>query len=91
MADEANNNKEQESGSGGATAVNLTELVDELKNIEKGLSKSSKNIIRDIAITLYTNTNFSASVYSPIIIAQQCVQNAMILAKVLQDSNLLDN
>ena len=85
MADEANN------GSGGAAAVDLTELVGELKNIEKGLSKSSKNIIRDIAIKLYTNTNFSASAYSPIIIAQQCVQNAMILGKVLQDSNLLDN
>jgi hypothetical protein len=77
----------------GATVVNnidFTEVNEQLKKIAESLTQSSKAIIRDCAITLYTNTNFSATGASPIQVAKQCIANALILAKELQNQNLLD-
>ena len=77
----------------GATVVNnidFTEVNEQLKKISESLTQSSKAIIRDCAITLYTYTNFSATGASPIQVAKQCIANALILAKELQNQNLLD-
>ena len=84
---------EEITGGGAATQVtvnfDIDSLNDKLDDLIKSLTPDNKKIIRDCALTLYTNTNFESSSKSPIIIAKECVDRALILAKELQNRNLL--
>ena len=76
----------------GQTTVNidLSIVNDKLSEITNLLSTDNKAIIRDCALTLYTNTNFYNNEDSPIKIAKDCVARALIIAKELQSQGLLD-
>lgn len=76
----------EENGSTSAVVnIDLSGVIEKLD-----LLKISKNaIIRNIAITLYTNTNFDTTNKSPIQIADECIAKALIMAKALNDKNLL--
>jgi hypothetical protein len=67
----------------------IDSLNNKLDEIKKTLSNDSKAIIRDCAITLYTNTNFDNNTLSPIVIAKKCVERALIMANELKNQNLL--
>lgn len=84
---------EETTGGGGAAQVtinfDINSLNNKLDDLIKSLTPDNKKIIRDCALTLYTNTNFESSNKSPIFIAKDCVDRALILAKELQNRNLL--
>jgi hypothetical protein len=79
---------------GGATNVSvnfdISSLNNKLDEIKQTLSSDTKAIVRDCAITLFTNTNFYNNDESPIAIAKKCIDRALIIAKELQSQNLLD-
>ena len=81
-------------GEAGAAQVTVNFDLDSLNNklddVVKSLSKDNKAIIRDCAITLFTNTNFDNNSKNPHQIAGDCVNRALILAQVLKNENLID-
>lgn len=76
----------------GETVINidLSKVENKLEEISKSLTSDTKKIVRDCAITLFTNINFENINESPIQIAKNCIMRALILAKELKEQNLLD-
>ena len=83
--------EEQNSGAAASTSVNIDfkEINEYLKGIGTALTPTNKTIIRNCALTLFTNTNFDSNQKSPIQIAKECVDRALIIANELQKRNLL--
>ena len=69
--------------------IDFSAVNDHLEEISNALTPSNKTIIRNCALTLYANTNFDNNVKSPVHIAKECIDRALIIANELKDRNLL--
>ena len=49
-----------------------------------------RNIIRDCAIALFTNTNFDTDKRSTIVIAKECVAKALLMTKEIKDQKIIE-
>lgn len=79
-----------EEGGGAVVNIDLAPVVAKLDDVAKSLTPDTKKIIRDCAITLFTNTNFELSSNSPVQIAKDCITRAMIMAKELKEQKIID-
>ena len=80
-----------EEAGGAIVNIDLSKVELNLNQIVKSLAPDSKKIVRDCAITLYTNTNFEMNEKSPIQIAHECVNRAIIMGRELKLQGLIDD
>jgi len=80
-------------GSSAAPVINIDfkEINSYLEGISNAIKPNNKAIIRNCALTLFTNTNFDSSSKSPMQIAKECVARAIIIANELESKNLLSD
>lgn len=70
-------------GAGGATEIDLTETNQKLDEIVKALAGDPKNLVKEIAIRLYANSEFDRSGKSAAQLADAAIERAKILVTKL--------
>lgn len=70
-------------GTGGATEIDLTETNQKLDEIVKALAGDPKNLVKEIAIRLYANSEFDRSGKSAAQLADAAIERAKILVTKL--------
>lgn len=70
-------------GAGGASGVDLTETNQKLDEIVKALTGDPANMMKDIAIRLYANSDFDHTSKSAAQLADAAIERAKILASKL--------
>ena len=63
-------------------------IIDHSK-LSTSFNKSDKQLIRDCAITLYTNANFDQTEKSNFQIARECIDRAVIIVSELKKSKVI--
>ena len=75
--------EETAAGAGGATEIDLTETNQKLDEIVKALAGDPKNLVKEIAIRLYANSEFDRSGKSAVQLADAAIERAKILVTKL--------
>ena len=75
--------EETTAGAGGATEIDLTETNQKLDEIVKALAGDPKNLVKEIAIKLYANSEFDRSGKSAVQLADAAIERAKILVAKL--------
>ena len=70
-------------GAGGANEIDLAETNQKLDEIVKALAGDPKNLVKEIAIRLYANSEFDRSGKSAAQLADAAIERAMILVTKL--------
>ena len=70
-------------GAGGASQIDLTETNQKLDEIVKALAEDHKNLVKEIAIKLYANSEFDKSGKSAVQLADAAIERAKILVTKL--------
>ena len=70
-------------GTGGASEIDLTETNQKLDEIAKALAGDPKNLVKEIAIKLYANSEFDRSGKSAAQLADAAIERAKILVAKL--------
>ena len=70
--------------------IDLSTINQKLEEINKSLSVDTKNLIKNCAVTLFTNTNFDVIDRSPVQVAKDCIARALIMAKELQNQGIIE-
>ena len=75
---------EEDVGGGGAVVnIDLTEVSQKLDEIVKALAEDNKNLVKEIAIRLYANSEFDRSGKSAAQLADAAIERAKILVTKL--------
>ena len=75
---------EEDVGGGGAVVnIDLTEVSQKLDEIVKALAEDHKNLVKEIAIRLYANSEFDRSGKSAAQLADAAIERAKILVTKL--------
>ena len=75
--------EETTAGAGGSTEIDLTETNQKLDEIVKALAGDPKNLVKEIAIRLYANSEFDRSGKSAAQLADAAIERAKILVTKL--------
>ena len=70
-------------GAGGANEIDFTETNQKLDEIVKALAGDPKNLVKEIAIRLYANSEFDRSGKSAAQLADAAIERAKILVTKL--------
>ena len=60
-------------------------VVNELSQLNE-----RRNIIKEVALTLFTNTNFEVDKRAPIQIAKDCIAKALLMTKEIKDQKIIN-
>lgn len=79
-----------DTNSGGGGGTDMTETNAKLEEIAKALSGDEKTIVKDVAIRLFSNTEFNISGISAQQAANNAVERALVLVSKLKQYKYIE-